>query len=462
MSTTRVWPVPPSLTWGQRYGRPDELWWMLTPATPVRCSGPSHGGGARVSAGEVQPREPGPADPANRFVSRAPKLGYAPALDGMRGIGVMLVILVHAVFVPFASFALGVDMFFVISGFLITTLLLEEDRRSGSVSLRRFYTRRALRLLPMLYLVLVGTLVAVLGVHLLTDNRDLLDKAISDVIAGGTYMYHVVHPVHIELVGGGDAVIRPLLQLWSLSVEEHFYVIGVLTILFVVRRRWITQLIVVFTAAWVFIGIARFTGHVGPRFAWYQRPDALMLGVVLAFVNARLPTVWSPRFEAAMRRAATVATAVLLLTIFVGMTASKPLGIYVPFLVPEGGSLRDGLYWGKFGFSIASACFAVIVITLARYPDHGLGRFLARPFFTKVGARSYGIYLLHVPIGVLLMETVAKRSEGLALLMYLPILIVVQEITHRYVELPAMRLKVRTADAGASGAVVEPPAPDRT
>src|SRR5690606_34022983 len=104
--------------------------------------------------------------------------------------------------------------------------------------------------------------------------RDLLDKAISDVIAGGTYMYHVVHPVHIELVGGGDPVIRPLLQLWSLSVEEHFYVFGVLIILFVVRRRWISQVMVVFAAAWLFIGLARFTGHVGPRFAWYQRPDA--------------------------------------------------------------------------------------------------------------------------------------------------------------------------------------------
>lgn len=414
-----------------------------------------------MTGGDVQPRDSEPSAAPERFVSRAPKLGYAPPLDGMRGLGVMLVILVHAVFVPFASFALVVDMFFVISGFLITTLLLEEDRRSGTVSLRRFYTRRALRLLPMLYLVLIGTLLAVLAVHLLTDNRELLDKAISDVLAGGAYMYHVVHPVHIELVAGGDAVIRPLLQLWSLSVEEHFYVFGVLAILFVVRRRWITPLMVAFLAAWVFIGVARLTGHVGPRFAWYQRPDALMLGVVLAFLNARLPTTWSARFETAMRRATTVATAVLLFTIFVGMTASKPLGIYVPFLVPEGGSLHDGLYWGEFGFSVASACFAVIVITLARYPDHRVGRFLSRPFLTKVGARSYGIYLLHVPIGVLLMETVAKRSEGLALLMYVPILAAVSEVTHRYVELPAMKLKVRSADAGASGAAIQPDASGR-
>lgn len=410
-------------------------------------------GGDRVTGGEVQGLESTPPS-GDRFHSRAPKLGYAAPLDGMRGIGVMLVILVHATFVPFASFALVVDMFFVVSGFLITTLLLEEDRRSGRVDLRRFYTRRALRLLPMLYLVLGLTLIGSLVVHLAFDNRELLDKAISDVLAGGLYMYHVVHPVHIELVGGGDAVIRPLLQLWSLSVEEHFYVFGVLIVLFVVRRRWINQVMVLFCAAWLFIGVARLTGHVGPRFAWYQRPDALMLGVVLAFLNARLPTVWSPRLESSMRRATTAAAAVLVGVIFVGMTASKPLGIYVPFLVPEGGSLHDGLYWGEFGFSVASACFAVMVITLSRFPDHGLGRFLSRPFFTAVGARSYAIYLLHVPIGVMLMETVAKRSEGLALLVYLPILITVTELAHRYVELPAMRMKVRSSDPGASGAGV--------
>ncbi|MHB1139039.1 MAG: acyltransferase family protein, partial [Microthrixaceae bacterium] len=175
-----------------------------------------------------------------RFISNANKLGYSPPLDGMRGLAMILVILVHASFRPFASLASMVDIFFVVSGFLITTLLLEEDRRSGRVSLRRFYSRRALRLLPLLYVVLIGTLLAVVAVDLVFDQQDLLDKTISDVLAGGTYMYHVVHPVHSELVGGGDHTIRPLLHLWSLSVEEHFYLFGVLVVLFVLRRRWIT------------------------------------------------------------------------------------------------------------------------------------------------------------------------------------------------------------------------------
>ncbi len=395
------------------------------------------------------PTGPGPA--AARFVSNADKLGYAPPLDGMRGLGVMLVVLTHAAFVPFASFAATVDMFFVVSGFLITTLLLEEDRRSGRVNLKQFYSRRVLRLFPLMYTVLALTLLAFLAVHLVFDERALLDQAISDVLAGGTYMYHVVHPVHHELVGGGPAPVRPLIQLWSLTVEEHFYLFGVLVVILVVRRRWVTPLVVLFTTAWVAIGLARLGGHVGPRFAWYQRPDALLLGVVLAFVNARMPATWSPDVERWWRRGATVAVVVCSLVVASGMFIAKPFGLYVPFLVPEGGSLHDGLYWGEYGFTLVSACVAVMVLTFVRCPDHWAARILSFRLFTFMGVRSYAIYLIHVPLGVLLVETVGRKSEGLALLMYLPLLALSTELAHRLVEKPAMQLKTRLAAPGASG-----------
>ena len=369
----------------------------------------------------------------------------------MRGLGVMLVVLTHAAFVPFASFAATVDMFFVVSGFLITTLLLEEDRRSGRVNLKQFYSRRVLRLFPLMYTVLVLTLLAFLAVHLIFDERDLLDQAISDVLAGGTYMYHVVHPVHHELVGGGPAPVRPLIQLWSLTVEEHFYLFGVLVVIVVIRRRWVTPLLIAFTTAWVAIGLARLGGHVGPRFAWYQRPDALLLGVVLAFVNARMPANWSPGVERWWRRGATAAVVVCSLVVASGMFIAKPLGLYVPFLVPEGGSLHDGLYWGEYGFTLVSACVAVMVLTFVRCPDHWAARILSFKLFAFMGVRSYAIYLIHVPLGVLLVETVGRKSEGLALLMYLPLLAVSTELAHRLVEKPAMRFKTRLAAPGASG-----------
>jgi peptidoglycan/LPS O-acetylase OafA/YrhL len=302
-----------------------------------------------------------------------------------------------------------------------------------------------------MYTVLVLTLLAFLALHLLFDERELLDKAISDVLAGGTYLYHVIHPVHVELVGGGPAPIRPLVQLWSLTVEEHFYVFGVLVVMLVVKRRWVVPLMVVFSLAWVAIGLARFGGYVGPNFAWYQRPDALLLGVVLAFVNARMPTTWSPTTEQRWRRATTVAVVICSLVVASGMFIAKPLGLYVPFLVPEGGSLKDGLYWGEYGFTLVSACVAVMVLTFARCPDHWAARMLSNKVFTTVGVRSYAVYLIHVPLGVLLVETVGRRSEALALLIYLPALVILTELAHRLVEKPAMQLKVRMAQPGASG-----------
>ena len=417
--------------------------------------------GDEVETGSAGNAEgPGPQDgsaPATRasgprFVSNADKLGYSPPLDGMRGLAVSLIVLVHASFVPFASFAGTVDMFFVVSGFLITTLLLEEDRRSGRVNMKRFYTRRALRLLPLMYVVLAGTLLAFVAVHLLFDERALLDRAISDVLAGATYMSHVVHPVHIELVGGGPPPIRPLIQLWSLTVEEHFYLFGTLVILLVVRRRWVTQLMVLFTAAWIFIGIARFNGHVGPVFAWYQRPDSLLLGVVLAFVNARMPAQLSQNGARWLQRAANVAIVVGLATVFVGLAPAKLVGAHVPFLVPEGGSLRDGLYWGEFGFTIVAACLAVVVITFARYPEFWAARAMSNKVLTTLGVRSYAIYLIHVPLGVLLMETLGRKAPAVALLIYLPLLALLVEGAHRFIEKPAMRLKFRFSEPDASGA----------
>ncbi len=87
-----------------------------------------------------------------RFRTRAPKLGHQPALDGIRGYGIIAVLLGHSFINGWVqSFAAVVDIFFVVSGFLIITLLLEESNKMGSVNLRNFYRRRALRLLPVLF-----------------------------------------------------------------------------------------------------------------------------------------------------------------------------------------------------------------------------------------------------------------------------------------------------------------------
>ncbi len=91
-------------------------------------------------------------------MSAAPKLGYVPAIDGIRGLGVALVVLVHGAYYDLVGFAGVVDWFFVASGFLITTLVMEERRKTGRTNFAQFYIRRALRLFPVLYVLLAFTL----------------------------------------------------------------------------------------------------------------------------------------------------------------------------------------------------------------------------------------------------------------------------------------------------------------
>ena len=399
----------------------------------------------------------GAGSASTRFVSTAPRLGFAAPLDGLRGIAIILVLLAHASFEGFASLAGGVDMFFVVSGFLITTLLLEEDRGHGRVDLRHFYVRRALRLLPLLFLVLAATLGGAVVLHLAGVGRPtFLRETWNDVWPGAVYLSHVVHPVGWpEMVRGGLPAERPLIQLWSLSVEEHFYVFGVAAVLICIGRRWMTALVVALTGAWLFIGTARALGHLGPALAWWQRPDSIFIGVLLALGNARLPDerlgpVARRRLGVAGTAAAVVGAGVLL----VGTAFAKPLGLKVPFAPAAGGTFGDGLYWGRFGFTAVAVCTALVVLAVVRLPDLRLTRLLSTRSLRAVGRRSYAIYLIHVPLFLLLREALGNRfGDGAVLLVYLPLLVGSVELAHRFVERPVARLRHRFAPQGASGTV---------
>lgn len=388
---------------------------------------------------------PTTADPDPELVSRAPKLGFSAPLDGLRAVPLFMVLLVHAAYEVFGSFAASVDMFFVVSGFLIVTLLMEEHRSTGDINLRQFYLRRALRLFPALYTTIVITLVALLAV----GGEEMRRKAIEDAWAAGLYVYHVVHPVHQEVVNGGAPEIRPLVHLWSLSVEEHFYLIVAVGMMLVFRRRWLVPMAWTFVAIWVAIGVARITGHVGPRFAWYQRPDSLLLGVVAAVVNARLlPTELTDRHRVLLRRTGLAAAAALVGVVWLGTKFAKPFGLFIPF-IPESGGPKSGLFWPEFGFSVVALCCAVVVLSVTRVPESRMARALAWKPLVNIGRRSYVLYLLHVPMFIVLFEIFGENSPWL--LLYLPLWLGMSELMHRYIEKPAMKLRHRFQRTGASG-----------
>lgn len=159
-------------------------------------------------------------------MTAAPRLGYRPELDGLRALAVTLVVLQHTgdFLVSddgpklsggplFPGGFLGVDLFFVLSGFLITTLLLEEHRDRGRISFTTFYERRALRLLPALGVLLAGTTIWV------AVTADGLRAHLRGVLAAVFYVWNLAVAAGVDVGDFGHG------HLWSLAVEEQFYLV---------------------------------------------------------------------------------------------------------------------------------------------------------------------------------------------------------------------------------------------
>ena len=153
-------------------------------------------------------------------------MGHVPALDGLRGIAIALVFLVHLDARAFSGGSSGVDLFFVLSGFLITKLALEERDRSGSLSRPDFYLRRAFRILPALFVLLAACLVV--SFTLLADAGDVLRReiALSGLSMGNLW------PVFY-----GFEPRTALGHTWSLGLEEQFYLVWPLVLVYVMRAR---------------------------------------------------------------------------------------------------------------------------------------------------------------------------------------------------------------------------------
>jgi peptidoglycan/LPS O-acetylase OafA/YrhL len=138
-------------------------------------------------------------------------LGYIPALDGLRAFAIVLVMLSHANFRLFENGGIGVPVFFVLSGFLITTLLVEEFQRKNTLEFKAFYIRRTFRLFPAFYVMLLVTFF-----YALLFNKIMFNDILSEIIASGLYVYNISW-----LWGVKDIM---LYHTWSLAVEEQYYI----------------------------------------------------------------------------------------------------------------------------------------------------------------------------------------------------------------------------------------------
>jgi peptidoglycan/LPS O-acetylase OafA/YrhL len=348
---------------------------------------------------------------------RAQTLGYQPALDGVRAVAILLVLFFHAFKWPGGGF-LGVHVFFVLSGFLITTLLLQEWEARGSISLRRFYRRRALRLVPALVVVLVTY------AGLQTARAVLLGHPIelSTALKGVTYC-----ALYLSNIAQAAGVVLPpsINHLWSLATEEQFYVLWPLALLAVLRfggrRPAILALLLGLIAAIAIHRAALGMAGADERRMYYAPDttfDVILVGCLFGVAYVLAPPPRSFRARAALRWGALAGAAVILVAVLVTAIDSRVFN--TSFLLP---------------FSLA---VGLVVYALAIHEQPALERALSIRPAVYLGRISYSLYLWH-PMVLLF----AADLAGLPMLAGTALALVAAAASYRFVEQPFLRRKGR-------------------
>jgi peptidoglycan/LPS O-acetylase OafA/YrhL len=302
-------------------------------------------------------------------VQRVPAVGtrFIPSLDGLRAIAVLTVIFAHSrgawldshttFLYPLRQGGMGVEIFFVISGFLITKLMLKEQDKTGGLSLKRFYAHRAFRILPPFYVYLAAVGIRIwLGI----DHVDGPSFA-SAALYYWNYYFHAS-----GLILG---------HLWSLSLEEQFYLLWPICLLLWNRRtclRIALSLVVVmpFSRLLTYLYLPASRGHIDMML--HTHIDTIMCGCVLALAFDRH---WR-LFEKANRGWWFLASVVFLFAV-------------EPVLIEH----YRGTWRLMAGFTLESLSATIIVLYAVTHKDNLVGRILNNPVLRHIGVISYGLYL---------------------------------------------------------------------
>jgi len=411
-----------------------------TDRTVDDAAGTTHG---VVGAAAAHPRTPTPPRlPAPTTVPRRPTPQRIPGVDGLRAVAVLLVLAFHLAPDRVPGGFVGVDVFFVVSGFLITMGLLREKARDGRPDLGRFWVRRARRLLP--GLLVVVAVCAPVALLVGGDVRVHLDR---QVFGAMTFSSNWV------AIGADDSYFSALVpqifaNLWSLAVEEQFYLVWPFVVVGVLalarsRRAGILVAGAAALASAAAMAVLHAPGE-DPTRVYYGTDThvfGMMLGALLAFwyfgdVRTGRRAPWPAAVVPVGHGARLVRS---LKRRWPGVVAASCLVVIAAF------SLRvpwDAPTTYRGGLLVLSVAAALLVTTMLH--DSRVRRALEAPVLRWVGERSYGIYLWHWPVFVLLTQIFAKQyveGSGVALVWVVTVVVtfLLAGLSYRFVERPVVR-----------------------
>jgi peptidoglycan/LPS O-acetylase OafA/YrhL len=314
------------------------------------------------------------------------RLSYKPALDGIRALAVAAVLAYHADFSWARGGFLGVDAFFVLSGYLITSLLLVEWREHGSIAVLAFWARRARRLLPALFLMLIG--VALYAVFLAGPLE--LGRIRDDALATIGYVANWRPVFTGQSYFDQFSMPSPLRHTWSLAIEEQYYVIWPLLLLGLMRVRRLSLgtllavTVVLLVASALLMGLL-FTPGSDPSRVYYgtdTRAQSLLVGAALAMLLLRIGPLRGDLMGQMLQIG--------------GLQCAVGIG----FLWSSTSEDNTLLYRG--GFLLLALAVAVVIAAAVQPKPGPIGRVLSLPPLRALGLISYGVYLWHWPVYLIL------------------------------------------------------------
>jgi len=357
--------------------------------------------------------------------SPKPFFSHMPALDGARGIAILVVMLYHLEWLvpelhPYVKGGfLGVDIFFVLSGFLITSILLSEREKTGKISLRNFYVRRCIRLIPAFWLFLIG--IYCFGSLLLPRFQAGLVYGRNDFLYAITYSmnwFSATNP-------GYDSNLN---HSWSLAIEEQFYIIWSLILFKAFSEKWKHKQILFLTLGLVAVLCISRAIRAGigtdTRILYYStdtRIDSLLIGCAasMLFVWKMLPADLASRAWFKVFALASVVASLLVLFSF----SHENAGLYI------------------IGLPVFTTAVAVMIYWLACRENTAIHKLLGNNVLRWIGNISYSLYLWHY-----LMYEYAKKefaTPGSEIVVGVVLAFTIAAASYHLVEKPFLRLKFR-------------------